>query len=409
MRGNIVYIALNKFGDEFEIQSFSIADMINLEKVYTSSGNLSWKLFYDKCCQFRVGSIVCNCNPNTLKREFVKHNVKFSDKKHVVNYFRFIGLDELQGMSVKFFIWLSSMATNRTMDKFYENINLASHMSSCARFWCEKKLVGVGILKDTLEVVCGSTTSVSGELRQKVVDYMSKACDKYNIPFNENMLIPAKGTRPKYNVAIWFKDFNNPIISKVYLLCVTCGTEIIIDLDNPDILKVRELFLNYTISEVITNIEEPRARTILRDYHISVYRIPITNWFHFAVSTVQDLYNFGLESFPFTTCTDVFYDMFTLEEFYSLYVNRDISKVCKFIDIYTYMYGLYELRGISAGLRNSTFRFNKYLYSLRKLNFLDEILDVNLYLSKFERAISDIKGVEILGELVIELHNKYKE
>ena len=109
-------------------------------EVLLYSKSKSFEKFYEDCCAYAVGKIICNCKADTAAKVCRINGLKFSDNKLFENVFGFIGIPEMRTFGLREWLWYfdASDLQNKHRDisarrigymiKFYRNKNTGSYM-----------------------------------------------------------------------------------------------------------------------------------------------------------------------------------------------------------------------------------------------------------------------------------------
>lgn len=412
MNGTLMFVYVTKTKEGMQLGSYAVYDMINLERLGKSKANPAWERFYEACCNYRVGSIICNCSSNLLRKLFVENNLAFSDKKSVLNYFTFIQVPKLVGLSVRDFIVINSMSTERNPYIHYDGLNFASAMADCARFWCEHKLVGVDILKETMDNLYQFGTALDIPIRERYVTLLSKIDEIYPIGFNEEKVPQPIDMNLRYRLMyLWFDtpDDKNP--SKVIVTINGRNrTKILFEKDNPSIQDIQQIFISYSVKRVITNIRG--CYDYIRD-NITVvnHEVDIIPWIGFFDSFKSDI-SYGsvwldIPGLALNCLGDKYwYNLLTIDEFFKARNNNQSKAYLKLIGAYIYVAGLYTINAGTVGI-DKVNEYYELINRLLKVRILYDFIDLgNLHKKLLEsKSYQDIYNT--IGAATKELANMY--
>ena len=412
MNGTLMFVYVTKTQEGMQLGSYAVYDMINLERLNKSNVNPTWERFYESCCNYRVGSIICNCSPNLLRKLFVENNLVFSDKKSILNYFSFLQVPKLVGLSVRDFIVINSLSTERNPYIHYDTLNFASAMGKYARYWCEHKLVGVDILKDTMVNLYQFGTSLDTSTRERYVTLLSKINETYPIGFDEEKVPQPIGINLRYRLMyLWFNtpDDKNPS-NVIVTINGRNRTRVLFEKENPSVQDIQQIFTSYSVKRVITNTNDC-YNYIKHNINIVNHRVDIIPWIGFFDSfkgnTDYRSIWIDIPGLELSCLGDKYwYNLLTIDEFFKARTDYQSKVYLKLIGAYIYVAGLYAINAGTVGI-DKTDEYCELIKRLLKVRVLHNFIDLESLYNKLLASDSYHDFYNTIGAATKELANMY--
>lgn len=285
MRNNICVLILTNKDNTLAIDSYCFVDLIN-NAILPIRSSKSPNTFYNHCCFTEVGTIVCNCKPNTVRKFIRDNNLKFSDNKSIVQLLDFVGLNKFKFLSVSKFIAIQQMRLSHVNIERYKNgYNKAKSVANYLFYWKEHNITGLRAFYDFIGDALSLLKYGSESMSKSIYDFITNVCSENKIDisnFSYKNVLNLCGSTPILLKVVFNKD------EKFKVSCITAYQnlmikELIMSIDNPTYIELYLIFVLSRLASVQTNIPSGELKCFCKTNSIPL----ITDNISFISSTAE--------------------------------------------------------------------------------------------------------------------------
>lgn len=183
MRDNICIVILENGNGKLTINSARILNLRDGKMHYADSHPMS---FYKACCNHKIGSIVCNCKPSTMRLFITQNNLKFSENKSILTLFEFLEIDKLSISDLSGFIGVLSLGLDfRGSVMNFEDIPLAERVATYILRWCERRITGNQVFLDFVRIASCTMAKTEKRTSESIFQYLQQICLKYGFDLSK--------------------------------------------------------------------------------------------------------------------------------------------------------------------------------------------------------------------------------